>query len=325
MELLRSDNVGPGYLALVQAVGVVELSDRTQIELTGSDRASFLHSFCTNSVRDLEPGSGREAFVLDSKGHILGHILLFLTPHSVVLDTVPGQAEKLAAHLERYVIREDVVIRDRTSDWADLLVAGPQATDLLDSLGLHVPREPLGHTDAELTGNRVFIRRVDLVGPDSLLVACDRGAQPDVLASLANAGAIHAGSEAFEMARIEAGTPLYGYDISDKNLPQEVNRDAQAISLNKGCYLGQETVARIDALGHVNKVLAGVRFQSNQVPDSGSELTSDGTQVGVVTSAAYSPRLQAPLALTYLRRLQAAAGTRLSSQYGPAEVIALPL
>ncbi len=193
MERVRSTNVDPGYLALVQAVGVVELSARTQIEFTGNDRSSFLHNFCTNSVRDLRTGSGREAFVLDSKGHVLGHILLFVTPHSVVLDTVGGQAERLVGHFERYVIREDVTIRDRTGDWADLLVAGPQAADLLDSLGLHTPDEPLAHTEAALGGNRLFIRRVDLVGPESFLVACERIAAPEVLAAVANAGAIQAG------------------------------------------------------------------------------------------------------------------------------------
>ncbi len=325
MERVRPTNVDPGYLALVQSVGVVELSARTQLEFTGKDRASFLHNFCTNSVRDLTPGSGREAFVLDSKGHVLGHILLFVTPHSVVLDTVGGQAERLVGHFERYVIREDVTIRDRTGDWADLLVAGPQAADLLESLGLQTPDEPLAHTDASLGGNRLFIRRVDLVGPESFLVACERGAAPEVLAAVANAGAIQAGLEAFETARIEAGTPVYGKDITEKNLPQEVNRDTQSISLNKGCYLGQETVARINALGHVNKVLSGVRFQLAEVPPQGAELTTDGGSVGMITSACFSPRLQAALALGYVRTAQAARGTKLFSQFGPGEVIALPL
>jgi tRNA-modifying protein YgfZ len=324
MEQLSRSDIDPGYSALVQAAGAVEL-DRTQIELTGADRATFLHNFCTNSVRDVQPGGGHEAFVLDSKGHVLGHVLLFVTPHSIVLDTVAGQGVKLIAHFERYIIREDVRLRDRTADWADLLVAGPQTDDLLDSLALVAPVEPLSHTEATLRGNRLFIRRVDLVGSDSFLIACERKAAADVLAALANAGAIPAGLDAFEAARIEAGTPLYGQDITEKNLPQEVNRDAQAISLNKGCYLGQETVARIDALGHVNKVLAGVRFQSEQAPPRGSELTADGGVVGTVTSATYSPRLQAPLALTSLRTGHAARGTKLTSQFGPAEVVALPL
>jgi folate-binding protein YgfZ len=324
MEQLQRSDIDPGYLALVQAAGLVEL-DRTQIEFTGADRATFVHNFCTNSVRDIQPGGGREAFVLDAKGHVLGHVLLFVTPHSIVLDTVTGHGENLIAHFERYVIREDVSIRDRTAQWADLLIAGPQADDLLDSLALHVPTEVLAHTEAALRGNRLFIRRVDLVGPESFLVACERKAAAEMIAALANAGAVQANSAAFEAARIESGTPLYGQDITEKNLPQEVNRDARAISLNKGCYLGQETVARIDALGHVNKVLCGVRFFGKEVPAQGSELTADAGAVGTVTSATYSPRLEAALALAYVRSGHAVRGTKLSSPAGQAEVVALPL
>ena len=153
-----------------------------------------------------------------------------------------------------------------------------------------------------------------------------------ITAALANAGAVPAGADAFEMARIEAGTPLYARDISDKNLPQEVNRDALAISFTKGCYLGQETVARIDALGHVNRVLVGVRFAGSEPPPPGTELTVTEAQgsegkatVGAVTSAAYSPRLGSSLALAYVRRGHTQPGTQLTSSAGPAQVVSLPL
>ena len=106
----------------------------------------------------------------------------------------------------------------------------------------------------------------------------------------------------FESIRLEVGFPWYGRDITDKNLPQEIGRDCLAISLMKGCYLGQETVARIDALGHVNKLLVSVRFATDAVPPAGAALRSGGVHVGDVTSAAYSPRLEASLALAYVRR-----------------------
>jgi folate-binding protein YgfZ len=153
-----------------------------------------------------------------------------------------------------------------------------------------------------------------------------------ITAALANAGAVPAAMDAFEIARIEAGIPFYGLDISDKNLPQEVNRDAQAISFTKGCYLGQETVARIDALGHVNRVLVGVRFAGTVPPPTGTEVfPADGqgsegkSTIGAVTSAAYSHRLGAPLALAYVRRGHNQTGTQLGSPIGPAQVISLPL
>ena len=162
------------------------------------------------------------------------------------------------------------------------------------------------------------------------MLACAREDVSPLVAALGNAGAIAADSAAFEAARLEAGTPLFDRDISDKNLPQEVDRDAQAISFTKGCYLGQETVARIDALGHVNRVLLGVRFDTTGVPSAGTEIfaadgANQGAAIGAVTSAAYSPRLQAALALAYLRRGHTHAGTKLQSDFGSAEVIALPL
>jgi folate-binding protein YgfZ len=132
-------------------------------------------------------------------------------------------------------------------------------------------------------------------------------------------------ADAVEAARIEAGAPLFGRDITLENLPQEVGRDAQAISFTKGCYLGQETVARIDALGHVNKLLVGVKFAGDQLPAARTPLRAGGKSAGEVTSAAWSPRLGAVLALAYVKRLLAKPGTRLESDAGSAEVVALPL
>ena len=130
---------------------------------------------------------------------------------------------------------------------------------------------------------------------------------------------------AVESARLEAGVPLFGHDITADNLPQEVARDARAISFTKGCYLGQETVARIDALGHVNRLLVGLKFAGQAAPPTGTVLLAGQQDVGHVTSAAWSPRLAAPLALAYVRRSHAKKGSTLSSAAGAAEVIELPV
>ena len=132
------------------------------------------------------------------------------------------------------------------------------------------------------------------------------------------------GIEAFHSARIEAGFPLYGTDFGHENLPQEIGRDAQAISFTKGCYLGQETVARIDALGHVNRRLVGVRFTTTSVPQPPLELRLDEAVVGHVTSTAYSPRLKAPLGLAIVRREASEPGAKLASLAGECEVQSLP-
>jgi hypothetical protein len=130
--------------------------------------------------------------------------------------------------------------------------------------------------------------------------------------------------QALEIARIEAGFPWFGVDLSDKNLPQEAARDRQAISFVKGCYIGQETVARIDALGHVNKTLVGVKFSGARVPDPGMELKAGEQSAGHVTSACFSPRLQAPLALAWVRRGNNEPGAAVDSPLGRAEVVSLP-
>jgi tRNA-modifying protein YgfZ len=145
--------------------------------------------------------------------------------------------------------------------------------------------------------------------------------------ALLAAGAVACEEGAFDAVRLESGTPLFGRDITEDNLPQEIRRDAQAISFTKGCYLGQETVARIDAMGHVNRLLTGVRFLSGAatVPLPGTQLSSGDKVVGHVTSAAWSPRLKQPLGLALIRRAHSSPGTKLDSPQGPAELISLPL
>jgi len=315
------------YAALTRGAGLVDFTSRTQLELTGADRASFLHNLCTNSVRDLAPGSGCEAFVLNVKGHIVGDVFIFASPNSHVVETVPGQGEKLLAHFDRYLIREDVGLRDRSQEWAEALLAGPRAASILGQLGLTSPIGRLTHVAAQLNNHPLWLRKVDLTGPEDFLVACPHDNFAGMRASLISAGAAACGEEAFQAARIEHGTPLYGTDIGEDNLPQEIGRDQLAISFIKGCYLGQETVARIDALGHVNRLLRGVRFWCDAVPSAGTPLFSDSSNkpVGQITSSCWSPRLKSPLALAFLKRGHHEPGMRLNWEFGATEVVQLPL
>ena len=130
--------------------------------------------------------------------------------------------------------------------------------------------------------------------------------------------------DAWNAIRVESAWPLWGVDFDDSNLPQEVGRDASAINFRKGCYLGQETVARIDALGHVNKKLVQVRFTGDAVPEPGANLVQGERTVGQVTSASWSPRFNAPIALAMVRRGANESGTMLQWNGAPAEVIEPP-
>ncbi|HKD37351.1 MAG TPA: glycine cleavage T C-terminal barrel domain-containing protein [Pirellulales bacterium] len=312
------------YAALTTGIGLVNFHDRTQIELTGADRVAFLHNFTTNDIRHLKPGEGCEAFALDVRGHTIGHLFVFCTPDSVVIDTVAGQAEKLVRHFDKYLIRDQVEIHDRTEDWSEQLLSGLEAEQLLHQLVESVPAHQFGHQPVRLAGQPVWLRRVGLAGPNSFLIAGPADAVDAVAITLAAEGVIGCRSTTFDTLRIEAGFPWYGVDITDKNLPQEVDRNKQAISFTKGCYLGQETVARIDALGHVNKLLRCLKFSASAVPLPGAQLRAGEAAVGEVTSAAFSPLLGCPVALAYVRSGHDVIGTYLDADVGRAEVIMPP-
>lgn len=314
------------HRALTTDVAVVDRTDRTQIELWGPDSRAFLHNLCTNEIRRLELQRGCEAFLCDAQGRIVGHIFVYARPEALVVESVAGQAETLLAHMDRYLIREQVELIDRTTTWAQLMLAGPQAGTLLQSMGVEQPDTAMGsHGATKIAGHDVWIRRIADVSPDALAIVCSQENTQAVWRCLTDAGARPAGATVAEMARIEAGLPEFGVDIPPKTLPQEVARDEQTISFVKGCYIGQETVARIDALGHVNKLLRGVQFAGSTVPAAGTVLLGDDKEVGRVTSAAQSPRLDAPLALAYVRRGNDAEGTTLDCEYGQATVVRLPI
>lgn len=327
MNTTPSESFLEQHAAITERTAVADVSDRTQIELTGSDRKSFLHNMSTNEINALKVGTGCEAFFTTAQGKIVAHACVFQRPESIVLETVPGQSESLINHLDRYLIREDVELHDRSTSWGQLLLAGPQAAELLDaSTEGQIPSTELSSGVVTLFDTEVTVIRTTMAGPVGFLIGCQKSQTPSLLASLSNSGAEQVNDhEVLEAVRIEAGWPAYGRDITSANLPQEVARDGQAISFSKGCYIGQETVARIDALGHVNKYLVGLRCNTPDVPAPGAELSQGDKTIGQITSAIYSPRLKTPLALGYVRRGSHSPGTQLECPLGPVEVVALPL
>lgn len=310
------------YGAMMEGAGLVDFAERTQVELRGPDRATFLHNLCTNDIRKLAPYAGCETFITTVQGKILGYVFVFSGPDSLVLETVPGQGEKLRHHFDKYLIREQVEIIDRSIEWAGWLLTGAHAEEVLQKALSHgeIPSQLMGSSLATISQTPVWLRRVDMADRAGFLVDCLRRDYVHVGSLLHKAGAHRCGHEAFEAARIEAGFPMFGRDITENNLPQEVGRDKRTISFNKGCYLGQETIARIDALGHVNKTLVGLRYLAAHLPKPGATVLAGDEPVGTATSSTWSPRYGSPLALGYVRRGFNTPGTRLASNTGPAEV-----
>ncbi len=303
------------YEAFGAGCGVAELGGWSSVTLTGADRQAFLNNFSTNDVKRLTPGDAGETFFTNVKGKIVGHGLVTVRDDALVVVAVPGQADRLIGHLDRYLIREDVTLADTSAERSWCLAAGEQATEIVAKLQRQAPAElPL----------RIFPWEI-AAGRPATLIESPPTAAGTLRQALVDLGAVPCGQEAWQAARIEWGLPLYGIDFDAANLPQEIGRNRLAISFTKGCYLGQETVARIDALGHVNQQLVGVRFASDDLPASGTPLTHAGATVGHVSSATFSPRLGGPLALAIVRHTCATPGTLLQSPAGECEVVSLPV
>jgi folate-binding protein YgfZ len=273
----------------------VSLAGWSLVELAGADAASFLQAFCTNDVVHLPVLGSCEAFVCNVKGHVLGHVRIHRRQEQRFwVDAPEQQAEVLLRHWDKYLIREQVVLRDLSASHHVWCIVGPQATEAVSRLAGELRGEVLPSTFPH-PGSYLAVIAQDQCGSLPALLASAQLALCDVAA--------------LEIVRVEKGYPLYGRDISLENLPQEVDRNDTAIHFRKGCYLGQETVARIDALGHVNQLLRQVRL-STLLP-AGTELTAGGKCVGSVTSSVYSPAYGQALALAYVRRSHAAGGTEL--------------
>lgn len=314
------------YRTLTGGVGLVPLAGHAEVELTGEDRGGFLNRLCTNKVDRLAAGSGLETFLTDAKAHTLAHLFVFAEPDRMMLFSLGADSARIASHLDYYVIQEKVVVRDRSAERYVMLLAGPDAESLLRRLtSTELPGKHLDHASVEIAETPVSVRAVDLGGRTALLLSCELQSAAGVWKAIRAAGAGPCGCRAMDAVRIEAGWPVYGRDITEENLPQEVARDDRAISFNKGCYLGQETIARIDSRGHVNRVLVGLRFDGEEVPPRGAELSAQGQLVGKVTSAAFSPRLGVAVGLGYVRREHNTPGFVLQSPAGLAEVTALPM
>ncbi len=291
------------YDAATSGAAIVPLAGWSTLRIAGRDRVTFLHNMCTNDIRGIAVGGQCEAFLTDVKGKIVGHALVLATEDELVLVGVPGQAERLVGHLDRYIIREDVRLEDATSNSAWGLLVGPTAQRAAES-GL--PGSPLKPV--------LFYAPCVQVWTGGFWVGEIGNARAKPQA---------AGGVVWESLRVESGWPLFGVDFDNSNLPQEVGRNSQAISFRKGCYLGQETIARIDALGHVNKGLATVKL-SHEAAVGDELIDADGKPAGRLTSMAWSPKVGAWLALAMARRGVNEPGVQLTCGGHSAAVIATP-
>jgi len=317
------------YAAVRDDVGLLDRTDWGVLEVTGRDRAAFLHAMFTNDIKGLAPGQGCAAAFLNAHGKVQALVAVWALEDRLLVVTPPGRAGALLEGLDRYLFAEKAALRDATGELALFLLAGPRAPALVARLaGVALPEAPWAHVAGSVAGVEVrLVRGGGETGEPEGWVAAPATAAAAVRAALVEAGARPVGPEAFEALRIEAGTPVLGRDVDDTVLLPEIPF-LHLVSYTKGCYLGQEVVVRIRDRGHVNRHLRGLVIEAEAVPAPGAAVRAGDADVGRVTSAAWCPRRARPLALAYVRRQHAEPGTRLAVRAAggdlPAVVSALP-
>jgi folate-binding protein YgfZ len=302
-------NLAQEYRSARERAALFDVSNRGKVEVSGADAVTFLQNLATNDVAGLPAGAGCEVFFTTAQAKVVAHALAYRLPahdqrQGFWLDTVPGLAGNLIKHLDRYLISEQVELADRTADLAQIHLAGPQADALLRGvLSEDIPQmADLQHLLRSFgSGAACPIRRHSPLGVPGHDILCPPAEAAAVWEALTRAGAVPAGLQAYEILRVEAGTPSYGKDVDETTLALEVGRTRQAICYTKGCFLGQEPLVRIRDLGHVNRSLLGLKLSGGAVP-AGAKLFRDGKEVGRVTSSVVSPALGTGIALAYVRR-----------------------
>ncbi len=268
-----------GYEALHNGAAVVDYSTRGRIRATGEDRKRLLHALTTNQVQEMEAGDTRYAFFLNAQGRILSDVWIYCGADYLLLDLEPEAREKIYAHLDRYIIADDVTLEDVTATTSELEVAGPGAPE---------PAAAAAVFRGTLTGQP---------GYRIVVSAAEREAR---IAELLQQGCVAGTAEEANVVRVENGVARYGEDITEANLAQET-RIAAALHFSKGCYLGQEIVERVRSRGHVNKTLWPLTIAATEPPPPGAKVLSGDKEAGEITSAVFSPAQGVVRALAYLR------------------------
>ncbi|MBI1865915.1 MAG: folate-binding protein YgfZ [Nitrospirae bacterium] len=301
---------------------LVDLSGRGLIEISGEDRAPFLHGQTTNDIKRLKPGEGCYAAILTPKGRIVADMTVLCCSDRLLLDCDGDASGTITATLEKYHIMEDVRIEDvsgRTAHWG---VIGPGAGVILRSAGLgdFSGLAEWGIAETNLGGVPVRVFRRSLTGLPEFDVLCPAEMKEAVGSLLMKAGPMVVGAEAIETLRIMNGVPRFGHELTDEHFPAEAGIVEKAVSFTKGCYTGQETTARIRTYGGVKRFLVRLAVAEGDAPQPGEALLHDGTEVGAVTSAARLPAGDA-VALAYVRKEASQPGTKLQLPSGARAVV----
>jgi aminomethyltransferase len=305
------------YLAVREAVGWRDLSHRGKIRVTGPDRLPFLHAMLSNEVQALAEFSGRYGTLLTATGKIVADFHYYRFPDEFLIDIESTLLDRLVERLSAHIIMDDVTLEDVSGRYRHLAVEGPKARILLERAGFReLPEDPLTLAMIPRRETMVAMIRRDLLSDSGWELLGPSDSEIPLPAVIEEAGGglgLRAvGEDAFEVLRLERGIPLFGIDFSEKNNPLEARLDS-AYSLTKGCYPGQEVLAKATHIGGVARLRACLAVEGEWIPQAGGKVwTGEGAEAGWITSSAFSPRRGTPVALAYLKRAFAAPGNRVA-------------
>ena len=318
------------YDAAVEGVGLHDRGYRGLIEITGGDRAAWLHNLTTNEIKNLQSGEGKYGFALNVKGRVLFDANVLVLPESLFVDIDRRWIGSAIEHLSRYIIMEDVQLADRSDDLMRLALVGPKAIDSAATWGSTNARamSQLHHDTVRINGIECRMIRHDFAGPMGLelIVPADRAVElwEHLIETGAPVDISPLGLDALQVLRVEAGMPWSLEDIDGEVLPAETRQLERGVSLQKGCYLGQEIVERLRARGAPAKLLVGLIFDGGHSA-AGTILQHEGQPAGRVTSSVDSFKLNCRIGLGYVKSALAEQGQQLiATTDAPCRICALP-
>ena len=307
------------YQAVRQAVGLSDLSHRGKIRVTGDDRVKWLQGLISNDILPLQPGQGCYSSFLTHKGKMLGYFRVYTLSESLWVEDVGEVGDATFQALRKFLLYGIKAKMENCAEtWGLLLVSGPKACAAVSAaFGVEMSDlTPVTAIAAKIGGHTAYVLRTEETGEADLEILLPADALNTAWERLMEAGATYGikavGAHAREALRIEAGLPKAGPDLNEEIVPPEANLEGKAFSLNKGCYPGQEVVARMDTYGNVRRKLVGLVLKDSTVPPHGAKLFSGDREVGWVSSAARSPQLKTPIAMAFPLRDFSAPGTNLT-------------
>ena len=299
-----SEKEKKAYEAVRKGVGASLLPFERCLKMTGKDRLAYLHGLVTNDVKSLKVGEGCYAACLIPEGRMVSDLRIYVLEDALLLFFKQFARERLMAHLDHYLFAEDVVMNLLTD--VTLSILGPHSRSFLSELSGHVVTDrPEGHQEMSLAGVRLRVfchSHTGQAGYDLLIPTDAVGTIKQYFLEKGRAfGLEWIAEETFHRFRIEAGIPFFGIDMTEATIPIEAGLEKTAISYTKGCYTGQEVIAKIKYIGHVNRYLIGLKGRGGAF-QSESKIFSQGQEVGTVKSTTFSLFLNGPIALGYIKR-----------------------